>query len=178
MKPFIHKVGVWFLWSTIASFLLAVLSLGVGVAADWGVPPEEQGGVWGGIFLIGALCFVVALCLGVPFVVLGNIQFGQAYRKAVEYAEMNGWRTLSFTAFYTRKREIEMRVNPSAAKRAFVLTIEADETIAVTDCGSALLAMQFADWLLDATSARLTREYVCDRRAAWVNMMALPPGKA
>lgn len=175
MKPFIHKVGMWFLWSTIASFLLAVLSFGLALAT--GVP-EEGGSVWVGLFVIGALCFVVALCLGVPFVVAGNIQFGKAYRKAVEYAEGNGWRPLSTTAFYTRKRETEMRVNPSAAKRAFVLTIEADETIAVADCGSAALAMQFADWLLDTTNVRLTREYVSDRRAAWINMLALPPGKA
>lgn len=178
-KPFIHKVGVWFMWSAIPFFGMSVAALAAAALMNFPDTEGNSASAAAGFFLVvGLFCFLPAVVLGISLQVCGNIQFGQAVKQAMGYAEANGWRPLSKVSFFSKKRDTDLRVNPSMASRSFVLTIESDETIAVTDCGSALLAMQFADWLLESSKARLTREYVDSRRAVWVDMLALPPGKA
>ncbi len=90
----------------------------------------------------------------------------------MQYAERNGWRPISRTAWRNRKRDnAALSVKQAYKKQTYLLQIEAQgDTITVEEFESSLWALQFGDWLwreLLQVNLNPDREDIEEKRAEW-----------
>lgn len=116
--------------------------------------------------------------VGLVLLVWGSIEFNRAYRKAQQYAELNGWHPISRTAWRNRKRnDIALSVGQAFQKPTYILRVEIDgETTTIDEFETSLWALQFGDWLwqeLLQANAAPDRATVVEKRAEWEQSRAI-----